>query len=68
MAGLTPEDEQFLEQAKASGVTNAGQLAILLKQDQMKRRTQAPLPDAKIPDLEKIGTKPKQEQPETEQK
>ena len=68
MAGLTPEDEQFLDQAKASGVTNAGQLAILLKQDQMKRRTQAPLPDAKIPDLEKIGTKPKQEQPETEQK
>lgn len=60
---FTAEENEFLDNAKDRGVTDAGQLAILLKQFQMKQRTQMPLPDATIPDLEKIGAEPKTKQP-----
>ena len=72
---FTTEENEFLDAARARGVTNAGQLTILLKQFQMKQRTQKPLPDMTIPDLPKMGggstdvdTASTQEQSGTEQK
>tara|TARA_R100000005_G_C4807956_1_gene95948 strand:+ start:57 stop:290 length:234 start_codon:yes stop_codon:yes gene_type:complete len=72
---FTAEENEFLDNAKQRGVTDAGQLAILLKQFQMQQRAKAPLPDATIPDLPKMGggstdvdTGSTQEQSGTEQK
>ena len=72
---FTAEENQFLDDARARGVTDAGQLAILLKQFQLRQRTQKQLPDATIPDLPKMGggstdvdTGSTQEQLGTEQK
>ena len=54
-SNFTPEENEFLDNAKARGVTEAGQLAILLREFQMKQRTSSQLPDATIPDLPKMG-------------
>ena len=60
---FTEEENEFIDNARARGITDAGQLTILLKQFQMKQRTQMPLPDQKIADLQKIGPEPKTKQP-----
>jgi|TARA_R110000824_G_scaffold117281_2_gene269164 hypothetical protein len=64
---FTAEENKFLDDARGRGVTEAGQLAILLRQFQMKQRTSAQLPDATIPDLPKMGGGPTEVEPENPQ-